>query len=133
MVFVHVAASFENRVVARRIMRQLEAADFSISLDWTGYENARQLDQKRARQETFARADMLVIVLPAGRSSHVELGMAIAMGKPVVIYAVDPKILDNEKDGRRCSYYAHPAVRITHDEKSIVDLVRWRAPRGDAA
>jgi hypothetical protein len=124
---VHVSTSFENAAMARAVMRTLEENGFFIARDWTALDHAAQLDRLRETERTFQRADVLVILLPAGRSTHVELGMAIARGLPVVLCAPNgPDWLRNEKDGRVCSYYRHPAVRITYRLEEIVELVRWR-------
>jgi hypothetical protein len=135
MTTIHVATSFENRAVARRVMRLLEAGDFAIARDWTAFEHHQHLDSDRLRQQAMARADAVVVLLPAGRSTHVELGMAIGMGKPVLLFASSEDMLHNRVDNRVCSYYAHSGVLkvISQEEAEIVTRIRWWfARRGDA-
>jgi nucleoside 2-deoxyribosyltransferase len=134
MTTIHVATSFENRTVARRVMRLLEAGDFAVARDWTVFENHQHLDSDRLRQQAMARADAVVVLLPAGRSTHVELGMAIGMGKPVLLFAGSEAVLHNHADNRVCSYYAHSGVLklISMEEAEIVTRLRWWfAQRGD--
>lgn len=53
--------------------------------------------QSRPAQEGFKQdhaamkwADICLLVLPAGRSAHMEVGWFMGQGKPVVIYAAEP-------------------------------------------
>lgn len=69
---------------------------------WKAYETARGRDYKgalasHAAEHIFAfdkkfldRADAVVLILPAGRSGHLELGYAIGTGKPGFIVLDDP-------------------------------------------
>lgn len=125
MPMIHVGTSYENGKLASKVMRLLGDAGFALTRDWTLFDS-KSLDARRARMESFQQADGLVLLLPAGRSSHVELGMAIERGIPSVIYAPTVEHLANTKDGRICSYYDHIGVKITHKLEEIITLVEWR-------
>ncbi len=120
---VHVAASWENKSTASTLMRLLERSGFELSDDWT---KATQPEHDLGRRlPRFLSADVFVVLLPAGRSTHVEIGMALVLGKPVVIVAllsaIDPLV--NPVDGRVCSYYTHPGVAIVRSAEEVPSMI----------
>jgi len=44
----------------------------------------------RADMEALVRADVVVLLLPSGRSAHTEAAFARGQGKPVVLYSPEP-------------------------------------------
>lgn len=53
-------------------------------------------------------SDVLIAWLPGGRGTHVEIGSALALKKPVILCSAVPLV--NEKP-YPCSFYFHPGVR----------------------
>lgn len=120
---VHVASSFENASKAQAVMRALEAAGHAIARNWTSFASHQQSDASRKRLEGIGCAEAVVVVLPAGRSSHVEMGIALGGGHPVVLLAEDVSQLLNKQDGRVCSYYRHPGVHITRALDEVIAVI----------
>ncbi len=58
---------------------------------WSPQEFARSLDHPLAEAgfrsdfEALEQADLVVLVMPCGRSAHLELGYAVGAGKPTII------------------------------------------------
>jgi hypothetical protein len=68
--------------------------------DWTGAELVKALEHPiardgfRADMNALKAADLVVLVLPCGRSAHLELGHAVGAGKPTAVLLTD----DNEPE-----------------------------------
>jgi nucleoside 2-deoxyribosyltransferase len=54
-------------------------------------------------------ADVLIVLLPGGFGTHVEIGAALALGKQVILHAPDRKTLD---DPYPCVFHYHRKVKI---------------------
>lgn len=110
----YIATKLENYKQHNEVADLLDNASFRLTYDWTehgpvwksGVERIKQVSQL----ETLgvADADFVVVLLPGGRGTHVELGMAIAFNKPVILWS------DNERlfsaDPETCAFYHHPLV-----------------------
>lgn len=95
---------------------------------WRQYEEARGNDyaaamQGRAAKQVFEfdksnldRSSHVVLVLPAGRSAHMEFGYAIGQGKKGYI------LLDPNADRWDVMYQF--ATGIARDEKELLNLIR---------
>src|SRR6266849_672581 len=79
------------------LLEALKAKGWERTLDWT--------DQSDIGPEGYAvtalaeiaavrEADVLVVLLPSGYGTHVEIGAALALGKPVILHAPNRKTLD---------------------------------------
>ena len=50
----------------------------------------------KLERQAINDSDIVIIILPAGRGTHIELGMALAFNKKVVLYSIDGKEFDVE-------------------------------------
>lgn len=66
---------------------------------------ARIQEVAEAEIKGVSTADAVLILMPGGRGTHVELGAAIALGKPVYLFG---DLLGGYT--RECSFYRHPTV-----------------------
>jgi hypothetical protein len=76
-------------------------------------EHPRAIEGFTADFDAMHRADTFVLVLPCGRSAHLELGWAVGQGKRTAILLEDP---------------SEPELMyrmVEHLARSISDLVRW--------
>jgi nucleoside 2-deoxyribosyltransferase len=65
-------------------------------------------------------ADVLVVLLPGGYGTHVEIGAALALGKPIVLHAPDRKTLETPYI---CVFHYHPGVKLIVSESLDVDAI----------
>jgi nucleoside 2-deoxyribosyltransferase len=65
-------------------------------------------------------ADVLVVLLPGGYGTHVEIGAALALGKPVILHAPDRKTLETPY---LCVFHYHPSVKLLISEPLDVDAI----------
>ena len=67
-------------------------------------------------------ADVLIVLLPGGYGTHVEIGAALALGKPVILYAPDRDTLDAPYP---CPFHYHPNVTLlVSDEIDIAAFLK---------
>jgi hypothetical protein len=86
-----------------RIVKELDQHGWSASYDWTlGLPEllAEPVPDDAAMGELASRrmagvmdADVFIMLLPTGRDAHVELGVALALGKAVLLVYGDPGML----------------------------------------
>ena len=84
-------------------------------------ENETIEDMIRASElekQAIIDSDVVIIILPAGRGTHIELGMALALNRKVYLYSKDGKDFELENT---VNFYEIP--EITKVIGSINDLV----------
>jgi nucleoside 2-deoxyribosyltransferase len=105
------------------LLEALKAQGWERTLNWTernevgpdGY-----ADTALAEMAAVREADVLVVLLPGGYGTHVEIGAALALGKPVILHAPDRKTLDTPYP---CVFHYHPRVKLLVSEVLDVDEV----------
>lgn len=63
-------------------------------------------------------SDIVIIILPAGRGTHIEMGYAMALGKRIVLYTSDEEefSLDNT-----VNFYEIPEIeKIVGDKETLI-------------
>jgi len=127
----YVASGLENIEEARRLVALLTAAGWHSAYDWTAHGPvwthgaARVREVAAAELAGVASADVVIVRLPGGRGTHVEMGAALALEKPVIIYAEVEKF---EVNAQCCAFYHHPGVldRVNNDGHLMLLLPRVR-------
>lgn len=111
-----------------RLRDLLEADGHHITYDWThhgavygrGVDGIREVAKDEARG--VVEADVVFVLLPGGRGTHVELGIALGLDKPVLIVSDDPATTGAVKE--TCAFYHHPAVAVVPRIEHAVALAR---------
>ncbi|MBP1996859.1 group-specific protein [Paenibacillus eucommiae] len=97
----YIASSFKNIDKVRELSNQLKLEGYTHTYDWTQNENINSLEALSTigekEKEAIVQSDFLVILLPAGISSHVELGIAIGLGKRIYLYSPTDEIYEFEQ------------------------------------
>ncbi|MNI01357.1 hypothetical protein D3C73_541960 [compost metagenome] len=92
----YVASSFKNLHTVRYVSEQLISRGFIHTYDWTQNENVSTIEQLRGiglkEKEAVIEADFIIVVLPAGKGSHIELGIALGQGKRIYLYSPNEKV-----------------------------------------
>jgi nucleoside 2-deoxyribosyltransferase len=105
---VYVATGLENRTLAAQVISALREAGFRITYDWTTHGSVSGEPLERRREVALDEANgvrkaaLLVVLLPGGRGTHVEMGIAIGLAIPVVLISED--------DPGRTIFYESPGV-----------------------
>lgn len=73
-------------------------------------------------QKAVADSDVVIILLPAGRGTHVELGMAIALDKKTYLLSEDGKDFDILNTA---GFYFHPnVIRVVGSIEKLVNELK---------
>ncbi|TFB24072.1 group-specific protein [Filobacillus milosensis] len=92
----YVASSFNNKDTVRRVSNELIDKGFMLTYDWTKNERASTLEdlQEIGQQEKKAvmEADFIIVLLPGGKGSHIEFGLALAQGKRIYLYSSNDEV-----------------------------------------
>jgi nucleoside 2-deoxyribosyltransferase len=87
----YIGSGFANIHQVRELAAFLKEQGFHQTYDWTANSRAADAGELRAIGEAeFAavkEADFVAIILPAGKGSHIELGLALGFGKRVYLYS----------------------------------------------
>jgi len=141
MTRIYVASSWRN-MLQQAVVRILRAARFEVydfknppnnaGFGWEQVDLKRNADDQSCASEyldaletpravegfntdmdAMKRADIFVLVLPCGRSAHLELGWAIGMGKKTTVLLDDP-----------CTPELMYKM-VDHLSPNMVDLLGW--------
>ena len=92
----YIASSYKNIDKVRYVSEKLKAKGFIHTYDWTLNENVSTLERlKRIGEEekqAVLQADFVVVLLPAGKGSHIELGIALGNEKTIYLHSPDKEV-----------------------------------------
>lgn len=92
----YIASSFKNIGLVRYVSENLKNRGYIHTYDWTVNENVTTLEELKMIGEkektAVIEADFVVVLLPAGKGSHIELGIAIGNGKNIYLYSPNKEI-----------------------------------------
>src|SRR5579864_3705034 len=98
------------------IMEGLRRHGWEQTFDWADQEQKGPKeygDIALAELAGVRDADVLIVLLPGGFGTHVEIGAALALGKPVILHAPDRKTLETPYP---CVFHYHPGVKLLISE-----------------
>jgi nucleoside 2-deoxyribosyltransferase len=113
----YIASSLDNAEAVRQLACTLRARGHVHTYDWTTHgavfkpsaepeDNvAAMRDVARSEMKGVTTADVVIVLLPGGRGTHVEMGGALAAGKRVLVVG--------DKDIRTGHQGRDPAPSIT--------------------
>ncbi len=87
----YIATGFANKEQHNHLMRMLEKRGHAITFDWTREEPAvprgPSVSKRISEMEIsgVVNADVVFLLLPGGKGTHVELGAALATNTPVIL------------------------------------------------
>ena len=129
----YIATRLENHEAHRRHAAVLRERGHEITYDWTEHGAVWRHGIKRVRDVAqlecagVREADGVLVLMPGGRGTHVELGLACALELPVVLVAPGREI-DCSSD--TCAFYHLPNVlalraEVTTPAETVETLVEW--------
>ena len=114
---------------AAPLLDALRANGWKQSFAWTDqdvHNPGEYADIAQAELAGVRDADVLIVLLPGGFGTHVEIGAALALGKPVIIHAPDQKTLDTPY---KCVFHYHPLVKLLVSESLDINAVLASLPK----
>lgn len=111
----YIATRLERAVDHNVVRDAMRRAGHELTYDWTAHGSVK--DEGRARIAEVAEleatgvrdAEYVVVLLPGGRGTHAELGMAIGWGVPILLHSADG--VEFADGAATCAFYHHPLVR----------------------
>ena len=97
---------------ASPLLDALTANGWKRTFAWTNQDAHNRAEHAGIAQAELAgvgEADVLIVLLPGGYGTHVEIGAALVLGKPVIIHAPDQKTLETPY---ACVFHYHPLVTL---------------------
>jgi nucleoside 2-deoxyribosyltransferase len=92
----YIASSLINIEKVREVSKRLKDKGFIHTYDWTQNERAATLEDLKeiGEKELVAvlEADFLIVLLPGGKGSHIEFGIALGQGKKIFLYSENDDI-----------------------------------------
>lgn len=133
MMKFYIASALENVATVRRVANILKAAGHHHTYDWTVHGSVQSEGPERltevaeAERQGVLNADMVIIILPGGRGTHAELGIALGdQPKKIIICAEDANAYLLE--GRTCSFYWSDLVhRIVGPKDAWIEDILFAA------
>jgi len=111
----------DRNAEAAPLLEALKAKGWDRTFDWADREASTEseyADLAVAEIAGIRDADVVIVILPGGRGTHVEIGAALAMGKPVIIHAPNRKTLETPYP---CAFHYHPSVKVLFSEQLDVE------------
>lgn len=105
---IYVATGLEHADRARVVQSVLRDDGHEITYGWTVHGSVQDAGPKRiaevARLEAAGvrAADLLIAILPGGRGTHVEIGLALGRGIPVILL----QHVDDAEKLPTCAFYS---------------------------
>lgn len=94
----YIASSLRNVRNVRDVAEVLKSRGFIQTYDWTTHSKVDSISILREiGNEEFAGvldADVVIVMMPAGKGSHVELGIALGTKKKIYLYSSTHEIND---------------------------------------
>lgn len=124
----YISSRLNNVDQVRHMASLLKANGWTHTCDWTNFElsfvnNPGRLRIIGERECAGVKAaDIVIVITPQGRGTHVELGMAIALGKSVYICHIDDSHF--QCDAHTCAFYWLPQVKqLTGEVDTVVEVI----------
>lgn len=103
----------------------MKSRGFIHTYDWTQNERASTIEQLKEigqrEKEGGMEADFLIVLLPAGKGSHIEFGIALGQGKKIYLYSPNDDVNNFETTS---TFYHLPEVeKCIGTLEELVDIV----------
>ena len=113
---IYVASGLENREQAAALIRQLSMDGHTITYDWTQRGDVRNsgdlamIETAQREVNAVAEAELVILLLPGGKGTHTELGLALATreNKKIWIWSETEEVFGH--GDATCVFYHHPEV-----------------------
>jgi len=95
----YIASKLENVARVRELAQELENWGWKCTYKWFKHGSVfgeEQLQATAAEELAGAiRAQLVIVLLPGGRGTHTELGLALAHGKEIVLHSEEPEVFNS--------------------------------------
>jgi nucleoside 2-deoxyribosyltransferase len=126
----YVASSFRNRDAVNQVANHLKKRGHIQTYDWTKNAKAKEeqtftfddlKDIGQKEKNAVIEADFVVVLLPGGKGTHIELGIALGQGKSIFIYSPGGEI--NNFDTTSTFYHLPEIEKCFGTIDELVDII----------
>lgn len=127
----YVASKLENQKRVAKLIAGLEAIGWECTYDWTTHGSVATTPDKwgtvaEGELSGVREADVVIVWMPGGRGTHVELGAALALNKLMLMVGSDIDLQDGYDYD--CVFHHHPSIiRFDADEYTETALISCAA------
>ncbi|MFZ0318467.1 MAG: nucleoside 2-deoxyribosyltransferase [Candidatus Sulfotelmatobacter sp.] len=118
---------------ATPLLDALEANGWKQTFAWSDHgaqSHSDYADVALAELAGVREADVLIVLLPGGFGTHVEIGAALALGKQIILHAPDRKTLETPY---ACVFHYHPLVTLLVSEHVEINNVLASLPKPESS
>lgn len=121
----YIATSLSKMKDHNLVRDSLKKFGHELSYDWTLHGSVKSVSKERLQEVSISElkgiteADYVIVLLPGGNGTHIELGFAIATGKKIFLHSEDAALF--ELGPQTNVFYHHP------------ELIRLSCPLSDVA
>lgn len=133
----YIATSLSRAPAYCLVRDALKTYGHEISYDWTVHGSVKSVSKERLREvaslelDGVAAAEFVVVLLPGGHGTHLEMGFAIARDKKVFLHSEDPLLF--ELGPQTNAFYHHhdvtrllcPLTEIGATVNTLLSTVSW--------
>lgn len=120
----YIASSFRNKQHVQTLASELKRHGFNHTYDWTKNEKAVTFDELasigEAELEAVKKADFLIVLLPGGKGTHIELGIAI--GRDIPVYLFNEEGFHNAKEASTF-YHTRGVTRVERSHEQLLKTI----------
>ncbi len=126
---IYIGSKFKNANKVNELTNAFEKLDVINAYNWAANikeEETKEdlIDFAKKEMNAIKDADDVIFLLPLGKGSHIELGMALAYNKKIYLVSNDK----NDFDNNTVNFYEMDGIKkvVVSDEKlisSIIDCV----------
>lgn len=112
MMKYYIATSLSRAVEHNLIRDSLKSLEHELSYDWTEHGSVKSVSFERLQEvatlelNAVLESDFVVVLLPGGNGTHLELGVALASNKKIFLHSEDPSLF--ELGPQTNAFYHHP-------------------------
>ena len=97
----YIGSGFKNAELVNEFSKKIQSHGWEHTFNWTKYISEYEtiedlIKYSELEQKGIEQADAVIIILPAGRGTHIELGMAIALNKKIYLYSNSKEEFDQK-------------------------------------
>jgi hypothetical protein len=122
----YIATRLEQHARHNALRDRLATIGVTLTYDWTTHGSVQSEGADRIREVSIAEAkgvvdaDFVIVLLPGGRGTHTELGIAIGANRNVVLVPSGPEDMEGPAT---CAFYHHPLVTVSESDEAVFEAI----------
>ena len=122
----YIGTVFKNKDLVNNVSKKLISKGLHHTYNWASNISTHEtiddmIKSSELEQQAIIDSDIVIILLPAGRGTHIELGIALALNKKIYLCSLDGKDFDVENS---VNFYQNPnIIRLVGNIDSIIEKI----------